>query len=120
MQNANPALVPTPEDSKPRGGPKPAATKKAGKKDKGKDKAAAKPAPFPHATLPPAPPQPLPRMDERLPVHSPTAATGVAVSSVKRDLEAEKEAKKKGLGAPEEGGSAKAPKMKRIMVRGKR
>lgn len=74
----------------------------------------------PFATRPPAAPFPLPRMDERLPIHSPTAATGVAVSSVKRDLETEKEQKKLGLGTPEEGASAKQPKMKRIMVRGKR
>lgn len=97
---------------KPRNGPKP----KVDAKKKGK--AVKAPAPAPFATRPPAAPVPLPRMDERLPVHSPTAATGVAVSSVKRDLEADKEAKKKGLGPPEEG--AKAPKMKRIMVRGKR
>jgi signal recognition particle subunit SRP19 len=51
--------------------------------------------------------------------------TGVAVSSVKRDLESEKEAKKKGIGAPGLGGDGedlvkgkeKTPKMKRIMVR---
>ncbi|CAK9786917.1 signal recognition particle, SRP19 subunit [Cutaneotrichosporon oleaginosum] len=108
MQNANPKLVPAEADMKPRNGPKPQAAPKG--------KAVKTAAPF--ATRPPAAPVPLPRMDERLPVHSPTAATGVAVSSVKRDLEAEKEAKKKGLGPPEEG--AKAPKMKRIMVRGKR
>jgi signal recognition particle subunit SRP19 len=113
MQNANPKLVPAEADMKPRNGPKP---KDEGKKKKGKGPAVKAPAPF--ATRPPAAPSPLPRMDERLPVHSPTAATGVAVSSIKRDLEAEKEAKKKGLGPPEEG--AKAPKMKRIMVRGKR
>ncbi|GMK58805.1 hypothetical protein CspeluHIS016_0602470 [Cutaneotrichosporon spelunceum] len=115
MQNANPKLVPTESEMTPRTGPKPKPEER--KKGKGKDKGeAVKATPF--ATRPPAAPQPRPRMEDRLPVHSPTAATGVAVSAVKRDLEAEKEAKKKGLGAPEEG--AKAPKMKRIMVRGKR
>ncbi|BEI83540.1 hypothetical protein CcaverHIS002_0401440 [Cutaneotrichosporon cavernicola] len=113
MQNANPKLVPAEAEMKPRNGPKP---KENGSKKKGKGKAVRVVAPF--ATRPPAAPLPLPRMDERLPVHSPTAATGVAVSSVKRDLEAEKEAMKKGIAPPEEG--AKAPKMKRIMVRGKR
>jgi signal recognition particle subunit SRP19 len=48
--------------------------------------------------------------------------TGIAVSSIKRDLDQEKEAKKNAIAAPEEGGKegAKQPKMKRVVVRGKR
>lgn len=54
----------------------------------------------------------------------------MALSSIKRELESEKEAKKKGItgggagglgGAGEgEGGKEKVPKMKRVVVRGKR
>jgi len=44
----------------------------------------------------------------------------VAVSAIKRDLENEKEAKKKGIAPPGEGTKEKAPKMKRVVVRGKR
>jgi signal recognition particle subunit SRP19 len=55
--------------------------------------------------------------------------TGIALSSIKRDLENEKEQKKKALtggagqeegGAGGQGGKEKQPKMKRVMVRGKR
>ena len=67
-------------------------------------------------------------MDDRLPLHSPVVHAGVAVSAVRRDVLAEREAKKKGTATPslmgaedgKEGKEAKAPKVKRIMVRGKR
>jgi signal recognition particle subunit SRP19 len=49
-------------------------------------------------------------------LHTPIAPTGVAVAAVKRDLEAEKESKKKGIGGGE-AGSEKMPKMKRVVVR---
>ncbi|ORY24013.1 hypothetical protein BCR39DRAFT_548166 [Naematelia encephala] len=65
----------------------------------------------------------LPKVDERYPLHSPVIPTGVALSSIKRDLEQEKENKKKGLpaiGGAEEGAKEKQPKMKRVVVRGKR
>lgn len=73
-------------------------------------------------TRPPIPPQPTLKLEERLPLHSPLIQTGIAVSSIKRDLDQEKESKKNAIAAPEEGkeGGAKQPKMKRIMVRGKR
>jgi signal recognition particle subunit SRP19 len=74
-------------------------------------------------TRPPNPPQPTLKLEDRLPLHSPLIQTGIAVSSIKRDLDQEKEAKKNAIAAPaEEGGKegAKQPKMKRIMVRGKR
>ena len=74
-------------------------------------------------TRPPIPPQPTLKLEDRLPLHSPLIQTGIAVSSIKRDLDQEKEAKKNAIAAPaEEGGKegAKQPKMKRIMVRGKR
>ncbi|OCF45734.1 signal recognition particle subunit SRP19 [Kwoniella heveanensis CBS 569] len=82
---------------------------------------------------PPLAPQPIPALDDRLPLHSPAVPAGVAVAAMKRDIEAEKEAKKKGannplLGAGPGGGSGeggaegkdKMPKMKRVVVRGKR
>ena len=86
--------------------------------------------------MPPLPPQPVLSLEQRLPLHSPLVATGIAVSSIKRDLETERENKKKGLtagsgagggGGGEEGsaekgagGKDKQPKMKRMVVRGKR
>ena len=82
-------------------------------------------------TLPPLPPQPVLSLDQRLPLHSPLAHTGIAVSSIKRDLETERENKKKGLAvgsSAEDGGQGsgtpgkdnKQPKMKRMVVRGNR
>jgi len=74
-------------------------------------------------TRPPIPPQPTLKLEDRLPLHSPLIQTGIAVSSIKRDLDQEKEAKKNAIASPEEGkegGAAKQPKMKRVMVRGKR
>jgi signal recognition particle subunit SRP19 len=77
-------------------------------------------------TRPPIPPQPVISLEERLPLHSPIVHTGIAVSSIKRDLDNEKEQKKKGItaGTGEEGGGTpvkdKQPKMKRMVVRGKR
>jgi signal recognition particle subunit SRP19 len=74
-------------------------------------------------TRPPIPPQPTLKLEDRLPLHSPLIQTGIAVSSIKRDLDQEKEAKKNAIASPaEEGGKegGKQPKMKRIMVRGKR
>lgn len=50
----------------------------------------------------------------------------MALSAIKRDLENEKEMKKKGLGAAPSGdgdggsGKEKMPKVKRVVVRGKR
>ena len=72
---------------------------------------------------PPRAPQPVPVLEARLPLHSPVVATGVAVASVKRDIEQEKENKKKGLtlgAGAAEGEKEKVPKMKRVVVRGKR
>jgi signal recognition particle subunit SRP19 len=59
----------------------------------------------------------VPPLDDRLPLHTPVAQTGVALAAVKRDIEVEKEAKKKGVGGGE---GEKMPKMKRVVVRGKR
>lgn len=83
-----------------------------------------------HPYGPPRPPRPthIPPLDDRLPLHSPVVQTGVAVASVKRELETEKENKRKGIGAgvgaggeeKAEGGKEKAPKIKRMVVRGKR
>ncbi|WWC86735.1 uncharacterized protein L201_001613 [Kwoniella dendrophila CBS 6074] len=82
-------------------------------------------------TRPPLAPQPVPILDDRLPLHSPIVPAGVAVAAIKRDKDNEKEAKKSGGGANnlvlgsssanEEGsGKEKMPKMKRVVVRGKR
>jgi len=79
-------------------------------------------------TRPPIPPQPVLALEERLPLHSPLVQTGIALSSIKRDLDNEKEQKKKALtggGSAEDasgaaGGKEKQPKMKRVVVRGKR
>jgi len=79
-------------------------------------------------TRPPIPPQPVLALEERLPLHSPLVETGIALSSIKRDLDNEKEQKKKALtggGSAEDaggaaGGKEKQPKMKRVVVRGKR
>jgi signal recognition particle subunit SRP19 len=67
---------------------------------------------------------PLPSMEERYPLTSPALPTGVAVSSVKRDVEQERDAKKKGVAGAGMGGieggagkEAKAPKMKKVVVR---
>lgn len=59
-------------------------------------------------------------LEDRLPLHSPVYPAGVAISAIKRDLENEKEAKMKGIAPPAEDGKEKAPKMKRVVVRGKR
>ncbi|WVW78260.1 hypothetical protein I302_100213 [Kwoniella bestiolae CBS 10118] len=75
-------------------------------------------------TRPPLAPQPIPVLDDRLPLHSPVVPAGVAVAAIKRDRENEKEAKKKGLslGSADDAGDKKEkmPKMKRVVVRGKR
>jgi len=78
-------------------------------------------------TRPPIPPQPVLALEERLPLHSPLVQTGIALSSIKRDLDNEKEQKKKALTAGSgddaggaAGGKDKQPKMKRVVVRGKR
>ncbi|WRT64620.1 uncharacterized protein IL334_001553 [Kwoniella shivajii] len=73
-------------------------------------------------TRPPLAPQPIPTLDDRLPLHSPVVPAGVAVAAIKRDKESEKEAKKQGLSIAggEESTKDKAPKMKRVVVRGKR
>jgi len=89
---------------------------------KGKTKAQGQATTIRGASRPPLVPHPIPPLDARLPLHSPLVPTGVAVSAVKRDLENEKEAKKKGIsmGAGAEGEKEKMPKMKRVVVRGKR
>lgn len=129
MQALNPELVPKIEAPVPKAEqqqPK-AAVAPGGKKDK-KDKkgkaAATKVQPVRLPSRPPMAPYPYPSMEERLPLHSPLVEAGVAVSAVKRDLETEKENKKKGLtlGGDDSGGGGKEklPKMKRMVVRGGR
>ena len=88
---------------------------KAVSKSKAKQTASAPPR---TASRPLPPPNPVPVLEDRLPLHSPVYPTGVALSSIKRDLENEKEAKKKGVAPPGEEGKEKAPKMKRVVVRG--
>ncbi|WVN89295.1 uncharacterized protein L203_104516 [Cryptococcus depauperatus CBS 7841] len=70
-------------------------------------------------TRPPLPPQPIPALDDRLPLHSPAVSAGVAVAAIKREKETEKE-RKKGVIEGGKATSGKAPKMKRMVVRGKR
>ncbi|KAI5452191.1 signal recognition particle subunit [Naganishia albida] len=77
--------------------------------------------------LPPAAPHPFPAMDDRLPINSPAVALGIAVHSVKREIEQEKERKRLGasqgadannlLGGSEAPIGANKPKMKKIVVR---
>ncbi|EIW71120.1 hypothetical protein TREMEDRAFT_67581 [Tremella mesenterica DSM 1558] len=92
-------------------------TKVITKDKKKKSKATPSTNPFRLPSRPPRAPQPVPTLEERLPLHSPMVPTGVAVAAVKREVEAEKENKKKGLTM---GGEEKQPKMKRVVVRGKR
>jgi signal recognition particle subunit SRP19 len=123
MQRANPDLVPAPVAPKPKAETETAVAKpKASKKDKGKKGKgkATTVVPVRLPTRPPPAPRPFPALEDRLPVHSPMVEAGVAVSALQRDLEAEKEQKKQGLLAPEEGGKEKMPKMKRVVVRGGR
>jgi hypothetical protein len=66
-------------------------------------------------------------MDDRLPINSPAVALGIAVHSVKREIEQEKERKKLGQGqgsdaaglalGNEATGISGKPKMKKIVVR---
>lgn len=77
--------------------------------------------------LPPAAPHPFPPMDDRLPINSPAVALGIAVHSVKREIEQDKERKRLGtgqgsdssnlLGGNEAPTGASKPKMKKIVVR---
>jgi signal recognition particle subunit SRP19 len=77
--------------------------------------------------LPPAAPHPFPSMDDRLPINSPAVALGIAVHSVKREIEQEKERKRLGagqgadsnnlLGGNEAPSGPPKPKMKKIVVR---
>lgn len=108
-----------------------AAPKSNSKKNKASSSSTTKPPPKKLRTRPPLPPQPVLGVEERLPLHSPLAHTGIAVSSIKRDLDNEKEEKKKAIsggggGGGEDGtgtgtpGKDKQPKMKRMVVRGKR
>ncbi|KAL7419326.1 signal recognition particle subunit [Cryptotrichosporon argae] len=125
MQRANPSLMTQPKSAsasiKPKPPPAKAIPATKAKKASSSTKPVVPAAPRRLPTRAPPAPQPLPALDERLPLHSPIVATGVAVSAVKRDLEAEKEAKKKGaIEGPGAGGEAKPPKMKRMVVRGKR
>lgn len=119
MQAANPSLVPEPETKKIAEPTDVKVSKAAASKSKGKGKATKVAEPARHASKAPKAPVPAPPMDERLPLHSPMAPTGIALSSIKRDLETEKENKKKGIAGPDEGGP-KQPKMKRMVVRGPR
>ncbi|KAK4686413.1 signal recognition particle subunit SRP19, partial [Tremellales sp. Uapishka_1] len=116
IQHVNPSLVPQPASTTSKT-PKLNATK-----TKTKTKSTKPPRPPMKApSKPPQPPQPVPSLDDRLPLHSPIVPAGVALSSIKRDLENEREAKKRGvLPAAEEGGKDKTPKVKRMVVRGKR
>lgn len=130
MQHANPSLVPKPEIKAKKADaadkPKPKAKGNGKSKADAKGKAGPKPVLLPTRT--PVAPFPWPAQDERLPIHSPVASTGVAVSAVKRDLETEKENKKKGITGGFGGGGGddappakeKQPKMKRMVVRGRR
>lgn len=66
-------------------------------------------------------------MDDRLPINSPAVALGIAVHSVKREIEQENERKRLGtgqgsdsnnlLGGNEVPTGASKPKMKKIVVR---
>lgn len=77
--------------------------------------------------LPPAAPHPYPPMDDRLPINSPAVALGIAVHSVRREIEQEKERKRLGagqgadssnlLGGNESSTGTSKPKMKKIVVR---
>jgi signal recognition particle subunit SRP19 len=128
-----PTLANSRSKSKTTSDPKPApASKSSSKKNKASSSSSTtKPPPKKLRTRTPLPPQPVLGVEERLPLHSPLAHTGIAVSSIKRDLDNEKEEKKKAIsggggGAGEDGtvtgtpGKDKQPKMKRMVVRGKR
>ncbi|WWD21643.1 hypothetical protein CI109_106129 [Kwoniella shandongensis] len=135
----NPSTTPSKRASKP-AAPVPTSntTKSKSAKSKGSSSKSSKkaltkvstPTPPPPRlpTRPPLAPQPIPVIDDRLPLHSPVIPAGVAVAAIKRDKESEKEAKKKGVGMGGGGGGAiedgekkeKQPKMKRVVVRGKR
>jgi signal recognition particle subunit SRP19 len=69
------------------------------------------------------PTHPIPHLDDRLPLHSPVVASGIAVAAVKREVDQAKEAKASGAGkaleGPKEGKEGKI-KMKKVVVRGKR
>lgn len=77
--------------------------------------------------LPPPAPHPFPPMDDRLPINSPAVALGIAVQSVRRDLEQEKERKRVGSsqnadaltasGGNDGSATSSKPKMKKIVVR---
>ncbi|KAK8847553.1 hypothetical protein IAR55_005412 [Kwoniella newhampshirensis] len=144
MRQRNPSIAFNPSSTPSKRASKPAApvptsntTKSKSKKAKSSSSKSSKkapanitkpPPPPPRlSTRPPLAPQPIPVIDDRLPLHSPVIPAGVAVAAIKREKETEKEAKKKGVGAGggggaiEEGsGKEKAPKMKKVVVRGKR
>jgi signal recognition particle subunit SRP19 len=77
--------------------------------------------------LPPVAPHPFPAMDDRLPINSPAVALGIAVQSVRRELEQEKERKRvapgpgvdaiNSAGGNESPSGINKPKMKKIVVR---
>lgn len=97
-----------------------ASTSKPTKKNKAKVKQPSK-APRPIVKLPtrpPLPPVPVPNPDDRLPFNSPLIPMGVIIAAIKREKAEEKEKKK--VGGGEGTGEAKVPKMKKIVVRGKR
>lgn len=125
IQHQNPELVykPRPRTVKPATTAQSSAPAKKAKPTSKSKKASTKRIvhQIPLPSRPPAPPHPVPSLDDRLPLHSPIHAAGVAVSAIARDIETEKENKKKGItsGTGEEGEKKeKQPKMKRIVVRG--
>ena len=129
IQQQNPEIVYTkPKRKAPIASAAATSTKTSNKQHKRTHKKApAASAPVVVKVIPPSrpdpPPQPVPALEDRLPLHSPVHPAGVAVASIKRDLETEKENKKKGIPAGGEvgsGGQPKQLKMKRMVVRGKR
>lgn len=126
MRNAEPSLSyrPSPKNTKPTPSQSQIKAKSQEKPSTAKSNSQTKLRRHPYGPARPPRPTIVPALDDRLPLHTPLAQTGVAVASVKRELETDKENKKKGIGAiqGEEGkeGKEKMPKMKRVVVRGKR
>ncbi|KAJ9122510.1 hypothetical protein QFC22_001939 [Naganishia vaughanmartiniae] len=140
IQKMNPSLVPKPDTIKRRRTEVIQATRSQPKltstsQTQGKNSKSTQVLPIAKAslhrkrtrTLPPAAPHPYPPMDDRLPINSPAVALGIAVHSVKREIEQEKERKRLGPGQGSDAaglalgndatGTAGKPKMKKIVVR---
>ncbi|KAJ9106870.1 hypothetical protein QFC19_002999 [Naganishia cerealis] len=140
IQKMNPSLVPTPESMKRRRTevaqgnkaqpslPPVSQTQSKGNKSlKGIETTKPTVSRKRTRTLPPAAPHPFPAMDDRLPINSPAVALGIAVHSVKREIEQEKERKRLGTGRGSDAANlpmgsdsmaaAAKPKMKKIVVR---